>query len=232
MTSSPLPSPALDALAEQLRRDLKPVRPARLERRLAPLLLVLAAASMVLLAMTFGLRPDLARLGGMASWGFSLLELVAALGLLVLVLREAEPGNRPSLASLAAAAAGVGGVCLVAMALAFLRSPLAVPAGYELQVAVECMAFELALGLPAMVLLLLVAAGGLTTGGWRLGLLGGLGAGFCGDAVWRLVCPFSSPRHVLAAHLPGILGVALVGVAVALVWQVWRRRRWERSRQH
>ena len=184
-----------------------------------------------ILALTsvFSWRPDRDVLGPPMLWGLSALELAAAFVLLVAVLRETIPGRASSLALLGWAAAG-GGALHVAVTLAtFARSPVEPASGQARTVGLYCYAFEVMLAIPCVLFAFWLARRGLTSRPWRLGLLGGVGAGLAADAVWRLLCPYSNPGHAFSSHSLGITSVAVAGLALAAVWEMVRARSWRRA---
>lgn len=220
------PEQGLDRLLEHVGNDLRPVRPLHLGRRCFPALTALGLAFFGVLWWGFGLRPDHEALGPLALWGLSGLEVGAALLLVGLALREAFPGRSPSIAMLSAAAA-------IAMALHCLsswitagKSTVPIPAGQELDAMVFCLGLELCLGVPIALLAMSFIRRGLVTFPWRVGLLGGFGAGLAGNSLWHLICPYSGLAHTLSSHTAGILAVTGIALLVALLWDRARLRSW------
>lgn len=222
--------PGLEALRAAIARDPAPVRALRPARPLGVALAGFAAAGLLVLWWAFGLRDDHHALGVPWLWGLSAVELLLAAALLGLALRDTIPGRRPSLALLGAAAAAVAGLHLATSWATFQRSPVAAPAGHEARLWLACFCMELALALPVAFAVAALARRGLVTWPGRVGVVGGLGAGVAGDALWRLHCPYSDLAHVLAAHSGAILAASALGLAVAWSWDRARLRAWRRAR--
>lgn len=218
---------ALAALREQVAAGLRPVKVLRNERFLWATLVVFCVVCLPAGAL-FGLRQDFGALGSLWSWGLTGCQFVVALWLLAMTQREAIPGRYLGRALL-------GGLALAALTtqvlttwLTFLKSPLAVPEGADLSYSLVCLGLEIVLGLPIGLCVLWLLSRGVVSRPLFAGILGGLGAGLLGDAVWRLICPYSDPAHVLTSHTLGILVVGFLTFGAAAVWERRRLRTWRR----
>ncbi len=223
MTEPIEPDDAFAELRAQL-GGLQPVRPFVPGRRMLIFLALFAPLAALLLWRVFGWRPDQVALGGPWMWGLSALELAAALALLARVLREVIPARSSSLALLTVAAGGVAVLHAAVTLATYARSRIYPAAGHEWTIGLSCLAFEIALGVPCVLFALWLGRRGLTSRPWRLGIVGGLGAGFGADAVWRLVCPYSSPAHAFGSHSLGIAVVGGLGLLLTVSWVPRRPR--------
>jgi len=197
-----------------------PVRPLAPPRWRALRLLPIGLAVVSAAPLLFGIRPDAERLGWLLTWGASAAQATIGLWLIGLAFRESVPGRALSPAAvLAATALAAGCVALVSM-LAFVASPLGVPAQARLTVDIACLSGTVLGAAP-----LVIAAGLLVARAFPLrpglaGALYGLGAGILSDSGWRLFCHFTTASHVLVTHLGGVL---LCGVLGALIARTWSR---------
>ena len=215
-----------EALRRSVAEDLEPVRPSLVEKRLGTMIAVLGGLLFLGVGSTFGLRQDLQALGKIWAWGLTLVQFVAAFCLLRLTFRESSPGRYSSHGLLGLASVMVLILHLATTWITFHRSPLAVPTGEDLRYSLVCFALELALGLPLSLLALWFLERGIVTRPLTAAVLAGLGAGLVGDGVWRLICPYSEPIHVLTSHTAGVLGVSLLTLAVGAGWDVKRLKDW------
>ena len=219
-----------EALFAEIRRDLQPVRPLRLSHGFFIALSLLCAVLLGILVIYFGLRSDREVLAEVWFWGLVGVEVAAAAAVLGLNLRQAIPGRRLNRPLLAAATVAVGAVHLAGCALAFQKSPVPTPAGQEWGYWIFCLCVEVAIGLPLVVLALIVLRRGLVASPAQAGFFGGLGAGLLGEALWRLICPYSDLTHAVAAHTGGIVVLALLGMGLAVLWDRHALRRWHGGR--
>lgn len=222
--------PTLESLRSKVAEDLAPVRPFRWASRLVAAIATVASAAILCLWMWLGPRDDIARLGGLGAWGLSLVQASCAGGVLALALSQSLPGRWASLGRMAGL--GALGVAVHGWISAWTHtaSPVWPSAGSELQLALFCLAAELALALPLLSWSLWLLRQGMPFRPALLGAVAGLGAGLVGDAVWRLFCPYSSPGHVLSSHSLPILLLAGAGALAGLLWDRWRQRRWRERR--
>lgn len=226
MSHGVLSDAALAAVRERIASDLRPVKPARIARWLWAVLSSFGAASFLVMCVLFGLREDHEVLGNLWSLGLTGCQFLAAFVLLAVTLREACPGRYSDRVSLGFLALAALTTHVFTTWLTFLKSPLAAPEGAGVNYSLVCLGLEIALGLPIGLFALRLLARGVVSRPLLAGIVGGLGAGLAGDAVWRLICPFSDPAHVLTSHTLGILAVSLLTFGVAAVWEGRRLRAW------
>jgi hypothetical protein len=211
---------APSGLRDRIARDLTPVRPLRppLVRALA--LVPLAAAVMIAIPALHFFRPDLAAIGFVRAWGFSIGQAVAGIVIVAAALRESIPGR--SLSGAVIAAIVVCGLVVPAALLALTSATFTIgPApGREVVDGVGCFRASAAGALPALMVAAFLAARALPARPSIAGALYGLGAGLIADAGLRLYCEYSLPEHVLLAHGGAIAASMLGGVAFA-----WLTRR-------
>lgn len=220
------PTASFDALRSRLEGGLEPVRPFAAGRWMALFVALFAPLAAAALGSALGWRT--AAPAGAWVWGLSAIELLAAIGLLVLALREAVPAKSSSPAAIAVGAAAAAALhAAVALAI-YSQLPIAPMAGDNWRIGRFCFSFEVALGVPCLLFALALGRRGLTASPRRLALLGGLGAGLAADAIWRLVCPYSAPPHVFAFHTPGVVTVVACGLLAAAGWERLRVRAWRR----
>jgi hypothetical protein len=214
-----------DRLREAIGGDLTPVRPLYpLWRRILIVAAVSAAVmAVVLLVLGSRLRPDLAELPMWVGWGASILELVVAIIIVGLALRQSVPGVAvPPVLARAAIAVGLVLQLLVGVA-TWVHSP-GMPAGTAwLAKGVGCLSHDSAMILPTFVVTMWLVFRALPMRAPMAGMIGGFGAALTGDAVTHLLCPMSNLRHVLVWHTGAVIGFALLGW---LVGTLWARRRW------
>jgi hypothetical protein len=211
-------------LRARIAGDLEPVRPlARPSRRvwmLVPIGLLVAITT----PLMNGLRPDLASVTPIVSWGLTAMQALLGIWILALGFRESVPGENLSRAAvttaLALSAAVLLGVTLVTYS---VSAGIGIPPGREFSWWIECVYGPLMFGAPFMLIATLLAVRAFPTRPALTGGLCGLSAGILSDAGWRLGCFVSSPAHVVNSHDLAI--VILVG-AGALIATAVDRRRW------
>jgi len=214
-----------DGLREAIGSDLAPVRPIYpLWRRVLVVAAVSAAVmAVVLLVLGSRLRPDLGELPMWVGWGASFVELVVAIVIVGLALRQSVPGVAvPPALAWTAITAGLVLQLLVGVA-TWVHNP-GMPAGAAwLAKGVGCLSHDSAMILPTFVVTMWLVFRALPMRAPMAGLIGGFGAALTGDAVTHLLCPMSNLRHVLVWHTGAVIGFALLGW---LVGTLWARRRW------
>ncbi|MGE5361594.1 MAG: NrsF family protein [Bacteroidales bacterium] len=210
------------ALRARVFADLQPVRPLAPPWKRA---LVVVPAALLLAGLTrllYGTRQDL---GILMLWGASLLQAAVAVALAVAALREVIPDRKlTQKGAVALFALGFGGALVVTM-LAWHESPTVAPPSRQYVYWLFCLRHTIVFGLPALAILLALAARGAL---WRPGLVGtlaGLSAGLLADAGWRTFCSVSEPRHVLTSHFAGVVALVLIGGVAANVVAFLRRPR-------
>jgi hypothetical protein len=203
------------ALRAAIAADLEPVRPLRSPMVRALSLAPIALALLLAAPVVFEFR-DLRPLGWFLSWGVSLIQLAAGLGLAAAALREAVPGRAWSTTAIAGLMTGAV-VFVIAVTLAsWQASPVVLGRGWW-EIWAICLASSAVTALPATILTAVLALRALPTRPVVTGLLAGVGAGLMADAGWRLFCHFSEPAHVLGAHLGGVLLAGSMG-AILTPW--------------
>ena len=217
---------AFAELQARLPGDLRPVRPFAPRRRMVIFMVLFVPLTALVLWRVFGWRSDQGALGSPWMWGLSILELAAALWLLVRVVREVTPGRRSSLALLGFGVAGTAVIHVAVILATFAQSQVYPDEGYEWLLGLYCFAFEVAIGIPCVLFALWLGRRGLTSSPRRLGILGGVGAGLAADAIWRLVCPYSALDHAFGSHSAGILALVAFGLFVAAIWESLRNHKW------
>jgi hypothetical protein len=198
-------------LRSAIEHDLQPVTPLPPPAKRTVPFIPIALSLLVSSALAFGLRGDAAHLGPWLTWGASTLQMLLALWLILLALREAIPGTTLSRRAIVLAfAAGLLTVVGITW-WTWSVSPTTIRAGVVMEVWRICLGSTILMALPALAL-----AGWLVATAFPLrprlaGALCGLGAGLMSDAGWRLFCHFSDPAHVFGAHTLGILIVTVFG---------------------
>ncbi len=200
------------ALRDRVFADLRPVRPLADPWKRALVVAPLGLALVALVHLRFGTRADLDTL---LLWGVSLLQMLVGLLMVVVALREVIPDRALSVpAQLGLLVAGFG-LAIGVTYLAWHASHTIAPTALRYHYWKWCFRGTIEVGLPALVLVLLLAARGAM---WRpalVGALSGLAAGLIADASWRTFCNVSEPTHVLSAHFAGIVVLAALGVGFA-----------------
>jgi len=203
------------ALRDRVFADLRPVRPLAEPWKRA---LVLAPVGLVLLAavhVRYGARSDL---GVALLWGLSLLQIAVGVGMVVAVLREVIPDRALSVPVQVALFAAGFALAISVTYLAWHASGTVAPPQMRYPYWKSCFRGTIEVGVPALLLILLLASRGTM---WRPGLVGGLAglaAGLMADASWRTFCNVSEPTHVLSAHLAGIVALAVLGAVGAKLY--------------
>lgn len=213
-----------DELLIAVKRDLRPVRPFASPGRRALMLIPLALALLVLAPQFWGWRGNLAELSWWSSWGLSLFEAIAGLGILAAGLKEAIPGRELStpgvLALMLATLAGYVGCVLFT---AYLL-PTNVPPAIEVRFVWECVGMTATFSVPALAIVVALVARALPNRPALTGALCGLGVGVMADAGVRLFCWVTEPAHVLIAHGGAIVLLMLLGAGCAMIVERVRSR--------
>jgi len=219
MTTEPMiPTAVLD----EVRRDLRPVRPLPAPLVRALVVLPVGLALLAGLPLFWGLRRNIGELAPWASWGLSGLESLAGLLIVGAALSEAVPGRR---LSARAVTATLFAGALVPITLTLVTSWLA-PAeespAVRIRFAIECFDQIAVWAMPAVAVPAWLAARAWPERPAVAGAFYGLGTGVMADAGARLFCWVSSPLHVLLSHGGAILAVTICGAVVATL--IDRRR--------
>lgn len=218
-----------EQLPEQLRqaveRDLEPVRPLRSPGVRTLAVVLWGVALLVLLPTVLGVRGDAEVLGFMLSWGVSLLESLAGLGLVWLALRESIPGRGGTAAARVTALAAAVAILVGTAVLTWARVPPMKPLDDMTLHGVECFSMESVFGVPALILTLWLVIRAFPVRPVWAGVLGGAGAGMLADGVQHLLCGIPDLHHVLVWHGGAALGLALLGGVLGWLWQRRQARR-------
>jgi hypothetical protein len=202
-------------LRDVVARDLKPVRPLRppLVRALA--LVPLTVAIVVAVPALHFFRMDMAAIGFVRAWGFSIGQAVAGIVIVVAALREAIPGR--SLPGAAVAAIVACGLLIPAALLLLTSSRFDIgPApGQAWADGIGCFRVSATAAVPALMVAAFLAARALPLRPSVTGALYGLGGGLIADAGLRLYCEYSQPAHVVLAHGGAIAASMVAGIALA-----------------
>ena len=218
-----------EAIVDRLADDMRPVRPFAPGRRMVAFVVLFTVVGGGWLWRTVTWKTAYQTVGGGWLFGSSAAEVLIGCLLLGWVLREAIPGQSSSLQALAAA--GIA-ACLTHAALSLISmrlNPMPVPEGMGWIYGAYCYRSEAMLGVPCLLFALWLSRRGLTARPWRVGVIGGLGAGLIADSIWRLFCPYNDPAHSFGAHSGGILTVIVGGLILAVLgdWlsqSAWRQR--------
>jgi hypothetical protein len=214
-----------DALLAEVSRDLGAVRPWPTPWRDAVRLSPLALGIIIALPVLFGLRRDAVAVGPLVVWGVSLIQVALGIMLIWMATREGRPARRLPRGAVRAALAGAGFMVVAVSFLTFSKSPTHVPQGVPPWIA--GMVCYLGSTLAATPLFLLAAWFHSRFVSPRPALAGGLygaGAALTADAGWRLICPISTPWHVLIAHGGSVISIALLSAFTAHLIAVRARR--------
>lgn len=213
MNEPSVPRPLRDAIA----RDLGPTRPLRPAWIRALLCAPLAGVILVGMPYTYGVRSDIHRLGPMAAWGLSVVELAVGFAFVAYALNQSLPGRTATTRRLVASiAAGALFIVLTTLNTEMI-SPTTAPAQYRMTFALICFRRATGAGFPAVATAALLAARALPLRPVFVGALCGMGAGFFADAGQRLFCNVSAPSHVLLAHGGAVLALMAAGAAISTI---------------
>jgi hypothetical protein len=207
------------ALEAAIRPDLRRVRrlPSPLVRTawLAPLaVLTLVAASWL-----FSFRGDAGVLGWTLTWATSAAQVVVALALIALALRDAVPGRSVTTPLVLLVAAVALGFSAAITLRTWSVSPTIIRGLSPVWVGEICFVGTVVSALPLLVGAAVLAGRAFAVRPWSSGALYGLGAGIGADAGWRLFCHFSDPAHVFPTHTGAVIATMALGVMVAVLSQ-------------
>lgn len=203
-------------LRDAVARDLKPVRPLKppLVRALA--LVPFAVAIVIAVPILHFFRSDLAAIGFVRAWGFSIGQAAAGIVIVAAALRDAVPGRalpRTVVAAIVACGLLIPTALLVLTSASFDVGPTAERA---LADGIGCFRASAVAAVPALIAAAFLAARAFPARPSVAGALYGLGGGLIADAGLRLYCEYSQPEHVLLAHGGAI--AASIAAGVALAW--------------
>ncbi len=203
-----------DDLIASLASDLTPVRPGAARRSLALGVVAGALAAVVLLAITYGLRPDLdVAMAGMMFWmkvGYTAsLALIALAAATVLTRPEALPPRWLWL--LAFPVTGLAAISVIELANAPVDHRMKMWFGLTWQF---CPTIVVMLSLPVMAALMFVYRRFAPTHLRTTGAVIGLGAGALAATVYCLHCPESTATFVLSWYTLGIMIATGIGAVI------------------
>ncbi len=209
-------------IRDEIARDVKPTRPLPPPSRRALALVPIAAAIVVGVPALHAFRPDLTTIGLLRAWGFSIGQTVAGLTIVAVALRESIPGRSVKSATLTALL--IVGIALPAAVLLLTTSSFSVgpPPGRAFREGWVCFRVSAVAAVPALLLAGVLAARALPLRPGAAGALYGLGSGLTADSGLRLYCDYSTPTHVVFAHIGAVAATAILGAALA--WGVERVR--------
>lgn len=213
-----LPEELRDAVA----RDLHPVRPLPpcWRRLLYALPVVILALGIPLVIYTL---RDMGTFGMLLGWLPVAVQILLAMALLVFALREGIPGSRISAGTIFAVCLGAYALQILVNLGIYLSGPMS-GAGTSFSAWMHCFQVESLIGVPVLIVIAWLVGRSLPERPLLAGFLAGTGAGFAGDASWRLVCTASAPLHVLLGHTGGILVLGLTGFLLGYLWSAYARR--------
>lgn len=205
-------------LRAAIERDLKPARPLARPAVRALVLVPIAIAIVIGVPSVYAFRPDMAVIGFVRAWGFSIGQAVAGCTIVAVALRESVPGRALSRVALAAI---IGlGIALPAAVLLLTTSTFTVgPADHAAWEGFVCFRTSALAALPALLFAGALAARAFPVRPAVAGALYGLGAGLMSDAGLRLYCDYSVVTHVVFSHMGAVAGVTLAGAALASIIQ-------------
>ena len=212
------------AVLDEVRRDLRPVRPLPAPFVRALIVLPVGVALLAGLPLFWGVRRNIGDLAPWASWGLSALEGLAGLLIVGAALREAVPGRRLSARAVALTLSAGALVPVMIMLTTDWMLPAAEPAGVRVRFMIECFDQITLWAVPAVAVPAWLASRAWPERPAVAGAFYGLGTGVMADAGARLFCWVSSPLHVLISHGGAILAVTLGGAIVATLIDRWRPR--------
>jgi hypothetical protein len=194
-----------------VRGSLRPVRPYLPPSLRALAILPVGVVLLVGMPMLWGARPNLALLGGVASWGLSALQMLGGLTVVGLALREAVPGRELSRRELFALVVG-GALLFLALTLTSeWLAPVALRRRVWMLEAAGCFRMAASWGVPALAIAASLVVRASPTRPWVASAACGLGTGLMTDAGMRLWCGISTVSHVLLGHGLAILLLVVLG---------------------
>ena len=202
-------------LRDAISRDLKPTRPLRPPFIRALVLVPLAAAIVLSVPGLRFFRSDMAALGFLRAWGFSIGQALGGLVIIAIALRESIPGRSLSRSA-------IGWTFAIGLALPFALLAVTASAfdvgpdpGHALAEGAACFRVSAISSIPALLAAAWLAARAFPLRPALAGALYGLGCGLIADAGLRLFCEYTVPSHVLFGHGGAIVGAMAVGAVVA-----------------
>ena len=220
MSDQMIPAVVLD----EVRRDLRPVRPLPAPLVRALIVLPVGLALLAGLPITWGLRHNIGELAPWASWGLSALESLAGLLIVGAALAEAVPGRRLSARAVTLTVFAGALIPITLTAITNGLVPAAEAPGVRVRFMIECFDQIAIWAMPAVAVPAWLAARAWPERPAVAGAFYGLGTGVMADAGARLFCWVSSPLHVLISHGGAIVAVTIGGALLATLIDRWRPR--------
>jgi hypothetical protein len=208
-------TPPAELLAE-ISRDLRPVRPWPAPWQEALRLSPLALGIIVALPVLVGLRRDAVAVGPLVAWGVSLVQVALGIVLIWMATREGRPVRRLPRGVVLAVLAGAGFMVVAVSLLTFSKSPTHVPSGISpWLVGMVCYLGSAVAATPLFALAAWFHSRFVSPRPALAGGLYGAGAALTSNAGWRLICPISTPWHVLTAHAGSVITISLLSALIA-----------------
>jgi hypothetical protein len=205
-----------DALLAEVSRDLRAVRPWPTPWRDALRLSPLAIGIIIALPLLVGLRRDAVAVGPLVMWGVSLIQVVLGIALIWMATREGRPARRLPRGVVGVALAAAGFMVVAVSFVTFSKSPTHVPQGIPPWIAgTVCYLGSTVAAAPLFLLAAWFHSRFVSPRPALAGGLYGAGAALTANAGWRLICPISTPWHVLTAHGGSVVTIALLSALFA-----------------
>jgi hypothetical protein len=201
-----------DSLRKRIEHDVRPVRPLLEPWQRAGLLVPAAVLAWIAAPAVLGVREDIHRLGPLLAWGGSAAQLVIALVLIAMALREAVPAQSVSRSSAFVwLTLGAAATLLLTLATSMV-SPEPFPRLETFGSWAFCFDGAVLVGAPLSMTLIVLIARALPMRPLLAGALAGMGSGAAVDGGWRLYCNYSNPSHVLGSHGGAVLFLTVIGL--------------------
>lgn len=214
--------PLPDELRAAILGDLKPVKPLPSPwKRLA--LVAPIIIGVLLMPFAYNEVREAGDFGVLLSWVPVAVQVLLAIGLLVIALREGIPGWRVSTRLIFTMVLAAYSLQILVNLLMFMQAPANAGPSGVLATWMSCFRIESLIGIPILVLVAWLVSRALPCRPLLAGFLAGTGAGIAAEASWRMICPNSEPGHVLLGHTGGILILGLTGFLLGYVWSVYQR---------
>jgi hypothetical protein len=154
--------------------------------------------------------------GPLVVWGVSLIQVALGIVLIWMATREGRPARRLPRRVMHAALAGAGFMVVAVSFLTFSKSPTLVPHGISAWlVGVVCYFGSTVAATPLFALAAWFHSRFVSPRPALAGGLYGAGAALTSNAGWRLICPISTPWHVLTAHGGSVISITLLSALTA-----------------
>ena len=219
-----------EALRNAVAADLPPVRPLAPPWLRCTYVLPIALVAMAMPFVYFQVR-DTGELGMMLAWVPIGIQILLAMALFVLALKEGIPGWRASATTIVTLCLSAFALQVVVNYLIFLRSPMVPAGGNAMTMWMSCFRTESLIALPILIGIAWLTSRALPARPMLAGFLVGTGAGMAGDASWRMFCAYSDPAHVLMGHTGGILALGATGFLLGYLWTLYANQRQAADRQ-